>query len=97
MVWGWVKTLLLDPAALAHGLEDHQDEQARRNAPLTERVKVIDGPLATTGPTGSPAGLVLAGEFAKELLTERKIKLEATIGALERERVNLATHLKRRC
>ena len=94
-VWGWVKTLLLDPAALAHGLEDYQDEQARRNAPLTERVKVIDGLLADNrAQLGRLLDLYLAGEFAKELLTERKIKLEATIGALERERANLATHLK---
>ena len=94
-MWGWVKTLLLDPAALAHGLEDYQDEQARRNAPLTERVKVIDGLLADNrAQLGRLLDLYLAGEFAKELLTERKIKLEATIGALERERANLATHLE---
>ena len=95
VVWGWVKTLLLDPAALAHGLEDYQDEQARRNAPLTERVKVIDSLLADNrAQLGRLLDLYLAGEFARELLTERKIKLEATIGALEREQVNLATHLK---
>jgi hypothetical protein len=40
--------------------------------------------------------LYLAGEFAKELLTERKIKLQATIGALQRERANLATFSKKR-
>jgi hypothetical protein len=62
---------------------------------LTERVKVIDSLLADNrSQLGRLLDLYLAGEFARELLTERKIKLEATIGALEREQVNLATHLK---
>ena len=94
-VWEWVKTLLLDPAALAHGLEDYRDEQTRRNAPLTERVKVIDGLLADNrSQLGRLLDLYLAGEFAKELLTERRIKLEATIGALAHERTSLVAHLE---
>lgn len=38
--------------------------------------------------------LYLSGEFAKEALTDRKVRFEKTILALERERVELATHLE---
>jgi hypothetical protein len=40
--------------------------------------------------------LYLSGEFPKEILTERKARLEATIRALEKERAGLMTHLEAR-
>jgi hypothetical protein len=38
--------------------------------------------------------LYLSGNFPKEVLTERKTRLETTIAALEKERVNLVTTLE---
>ena len=40
--------------------------------------------------------LYLAGVFSKEILAERKAELEATVNALEKERVGLAAHLEAR-
>jgi 2-phospho-L-lactate guanylyltransferase (CobY/MobA/RfbA family) len=38
--------------------------------------------------------LYVSGEFPKEVLTDRKSRLEETTSALEREREGLVTHLK---
>ena len=38
--------------------------------------------------------LYLSGEFPKDVLTDRKIRLESTIVSLERERTGLLTHLE---
>jgi SMC interacting uncharacterized protein involved in chromosome segregation len=40
--------------------------------------------------------LYLAGDFSKEILTERKARLETTITALEKERAGLVAHLEAR-
>jgi hypothetical protein len=49
---------------------------------------------SSCNPFGS--GLSGLGEFPKELLTDRKTRLEMTIGALERERIGLAAQLEAR-
>jgi hypothetical protein len=38
--------------------------------------------------------LYLSGEFPREMLTERKARLEVTIASLEREQAGLVSHLK---
>ena len=37
--------------------------------------------------------LYLTGDFPRDILTERKTRLEMTIGSLERERAGISTHL----
>lgn len=89
-----MKTFLLDPKALALGFNNYQDAQARRTAPLTDRLNVIDDLLTSNqAQLTRLLDLYLSGEFTKELLTERKVKLETTIKALERERAELAAYL----
>jgi hypothetical protein len=97
VVWEWVKSLLLDPAALARGLGEHQAERERENAPLRERLRVV-GDLIAGKQTQLDRllDLYLSGEFPKEVLTERKARLETTISALEKERAGLVTRLEAR-
>jgi site-specific DNA recombinase len=94
-VWGWVKSFLTDPAALAEGLRAEQEKREQDNAPLRQRVAVIDDLLADNRrQLERLLDLYLAGDFPKEMLTERKGRLEKTIGALEREWVGLAAQLE---
>jgi hypothetical protein len=41
-VWEWVKSFLTDPAVLNRGLDKCQAERQLENAPLRERLEVVD-------------------------------------------------------
>ncbi len=41
-VWSWVKSFLSDPVALQDGLNAYQAEREQENAPLQERLKVVE-------------------------------------------------------
>jgi site-specific DNA recombinase len=95
--WEWVKSFLSDPAALTKGLAEHQAGRDKENEPLRERLKVVDDLLADNeAQLERLLDLYLAGDFPKEMLTERKTRLEATIAALEREREALAAQIAER-
>jgi site-specific DNA recombinase len=94
-VWEWVKKLLLRPEALREDLEGQQAAREEANKPLVDRLAVIDDLLTDNrGQLEKLLDLYLSGEFPKEMLTERKVRLEATIAKLEKERVGLATILE---
>jgi hypothetical protein len=94
-VWEWVKSFLTDPEALAQGLWEVQQEREQENAPIRERLAVVDDLLADNrAQLERLLDLYLSGEFPKEALVDRKSRLEVTISALERERVGPAAHLE---
>ncbi len=96
-VWEWIKSFLTDSTVLNRGLDKYQTEREVENAPLRERLQVVDDLLGQNREQlARLLDLYLLGEFPKELLTDRKARLETTIGALERERVGLATQLEAR-
>jgi len=96
-VWDWVKSFLTDPALLNEGMRAKQEEQARANSPLQERLAVIDDLLADNRRQLERAlDLYLSGDFDKEMLTERRGRLEKVIEALESERAGLAAQLETR-
>jgi site-specific DNA recombinase len=90
-----VRDLLLNPEALRQNLEQQQAEQERANQPLWDRLAVIDDLLADNRrQLEKLLDLYLSGDFPKEVLTERKNRLETTIATLEKERVDLALTLE---
>ncbi len=93
--WEWVKSFLLDPASLRVGLEEYQAERDRANTPLHERLAVVEDLMADNQhKLEKLLELYLAGDFPKELLIERKGRLEDTIGKLEKERKALVAQLE---
>ena len=42
-IWQWIKDKLSTPWRLAKELEDYQEQQERRNAPLREQLEIVDG------------------------------------------------------
>jgi site-specific DNA recombinase len=95
-VWEWVKSLLTDREALANGLEAYQVEGAKENEPVRQRVQVIDDLLAENRTQRERLlDLFLSGEFPRDMLSDRKARLDATITALEKERSGLVAHLER--
>jgi site-specific DNA recombinase len=94
-VWDWVKSFLTDPAVLAEGLQAEQEEREEANAPLRNRLAVVDDLLGDNRrQLERLLDLYLSGDFGKEMLTERKTRLETTISALERERAGLAAQVE---
>ncbi len=94
-VWNWVKSFLSDPVALQNGLNEYQADRERENAPLRERLKVVEDLLADNQTQlRRLLDLYLAGDFPKEVLIERKKRLETTMDALEKERTSLSAQLE---
>jgi hypothetical protein len=78
-------------------LRDCADSRLREkaNKPLGGRLAVVDDLIADNRRQLERAlGLYLAGDFPREVLTERKERLQNTIDALEQERVELAAQLE---
>lgn len=95
VVWEWVKSFLIDEKALAEGLQAQQARQEQTSRPLRDRLNAIDDLLTEHRAQLERAlDLYLSGDFPREMLTERKERLQSTVGALERERINLVAQLE---
>ena len=71
-VWQWIKSFLVDPETLRRGLRGIQTEQERENAPIRERLAVVDDLLTQRREEYERLlDLYLAGEFPKAVLIEQ--------------------------
>jgi len=94
-IWNRIKKWLCDPRQLADELNQHRADKDKENEPLRGRLAVVDDLLADTRrQLERLLDLYLVGDFAKDMLIERKERLEATIAALNKEQVNLARTLE---
>ena len=94
-IWAWVRSSVEDPEELAAGLHAYQEERDRGTGPLRERLAVVASLLASNqAQLERLLDLYLSGDLPKEMLVDRKSRLEKTIQALESERGRLATHLE---
>lgn len=94
-VWQWVKSLLDNPMRLEKGLDDYRAERNRENEPFQARLTAVKTLIADNQEQLERLlDLYLAGDFPKEMLTERKTRLESTINALEEERTVLDASLE---
>ncbi len=94
-VWDWLKSFLTDPDALTAGLWEVHQEREKELVPLRERLAVVDNLITDNrSQLERLLDLYLSGEFPKDVLTDRKSRLETTILGLERERAGLAAHLE---
>jgi site-specific DNA recombinase len=94
VVWKHISDILTDWNKLTEAIQIYQAEREQIDAPLYERLEVINDLLAENqAQLRRLLDLYLTGDFPKELLTERKLRLEQTIRALEKERGNLTSQL----
>jgi len=93
-VWDWLKNWLCDPDRLAAGLEAYRSTQTRANSPILDRLETVENLLAENREQVERLlDLFLAGDFPREMLGERKSRLETTITALEEEKKSLQESL----
>jgi antitoxin component HigA of HigAB toxin-antitoxin module len=76
-------------------MDDYAQQRELENAPIKERLGVVTDLLIDyRDQLQKLLDLYLEGVFQKELLVERKQRLEGTISALEAERTDLMEHLE---
>ena len=94
LTWEWVKGLLSDPIQLQEGLDLYKQERETEFAPFRQRLEVVNELIdSNTTQLNRLLDLFLTGDFQKEILIERKARLEETIRSLEREQATLMARL----
>lgn len=89
VVWNWIASLLTDPVQLRDGLAAFQAEKEQHIRPLRTRLTLVQEMLESErAKLNRLLDLYLVGEFSKELLTERRGRLETRIASLEREELD---------
>jgi len=90
IAWNWIKSLLLNPEALRASLDVYQAEREALLAPIRQRLAIVGDLLQEKrGTLERLLDLYLAGDFERDVLTDRKRRLEVEISALEVERGKL--------
>jgi len=85
-----LKDFLSDPTKLEKGMEIYQDEQDAMNAPIREQIEIINGLIIENREQlDRLLDLYLSGSFDREVLLDRKNRLEDTITSLEKRRTIL--------
>ena len=96
-IWNWVKVLLSDPGELVEGLNEFQAAAERDYEPLRERLSVVKSLLEDNQEQlDRLLDLYLDGDFPKEMLLDRKKRLEATIEGLKEEQTAMLEQLDAR-
>jgi hypothetical protein len=96
-VWDWVSSLLSNPELLTKGLRDKQAAMEEANRPLRERLAVIDDLISNhRAQLERILELYVAGDFGRQMLLERRARLEATLDSLEEERTSVVESLQTR-
>ena len=95
IVWEWIRGLFDDPEVALEGLRHEQATREKALKPLRDRLAIVDDLLAEhQAQLERTLDLYLSGDFDKEVLIDRRTRLERTISDLERERAKLTMQMK---
>jgi site-specific DNA recombinase len=95
IVWNWVTSILLDPAALENGLRDYQKENAAAISPIRARVTKVEKILSETqSKLDRLLDIYLDGHLDKETFVGREDTLKQQIADLEAEHKQLVCRLE---
>jgi site-specific DNA recombinase len=94
-VWAWIRSILSDPRALEEGLRLCQSRQSEASKPLQDRLHVVNDLIdGNRTQLERLLDLYLVGEIPRDMLDERRSRLNQTIKALEGEAAALALRLR---
>jgi site-specific DNA recombinase len=97
VIWEWISSLLREPQTLEEALIAQKEKREEENGPIRGRLDIVGDLLADNQrQLERLLDLYLNSDFSKDVLMDRKGRLESTIEGLEKERANLCTHLKAR-
>ena len=93
-IWGWVRALLEDPENIRAGLQGMQEEAERANQSLYDRLEIIQKQIEDNQrQLQKLLDLYLNDDFPREMLQERKVRLEETLIYLRKEHNELLSQL----
>jgi site-specific DNA recombinase len=93
-VWRWLKDIMQHPDQLAEGLQAEKAEAEHANRAITDRLALVNAKIAENqGKLDKLLDLYLDGQFDKEVLTERKLRLTTALSDLHDEHADLSEHL----
>ena len=94
-IWEWVKSFIRNPDAIEAGIADYEEHREHELAPIRERLGVVDELIVDhRAQLQKLLDLYLDGNFPKELLVERRQRLQETLDSLAAERLTLADQMK---
>jgi site-specific DNA recombinase len=94
LVWEWVKTLLTNPSVLEAGLAEYQESRERYLGPIRDRLVVLEDLWRDSkSQLDRVLDLYVSGEIPRDLLLEKKQRLDSTLVALDKEREELSVNL----
>jgi site-specific DNA recombinase len=94
-VWDWVYSLMTDQRQLEIGLQEYQTRREEDLTPLRERAEIITQLIDNNQEQlNRLVDLYLSGQFDKEILWERKNRLETMIAGLEAEQKSIVNELE---
>jgi len=96
VVWDWIRSILADPERLDVGFRDYQATSDQDNEPIRARLAVVESLVAENWKKLEKLldDYLEEDDFLKEMLVDRKARLETTIDALEKERAGLVARLE---
>ena len=95
MVWEWAKMIIENPENLRVGLDDAQKELEQENQALFERLGIIEDQMNQyQDQLDRLLDLYLDGDFPKEVLTERKARLEDLLFNFGKEQNDLMAQVR---
>lgn len=96
LAWEWAKMIIENPENLRAGLDGVQNELQQANKALLDRLSIIDEQMQEhQKQLDKLLDLYLGGDFPKEVLTERKARLESMLANLRNEQNDLARHIRK--
>ena len=95
LVWDWVKALLTQPRTLETGLAEYQESREQFTAPIRDRLIVLNDLWQdSNSQLNRLLDLYISGDVPRELLVDKKQRLEATLASLDKERDDLNLSLE---
>ncbi len=95
VVWKWIVGIITNEESLINNLHQYQSKQKELTQPSQERLDIINNLICENEAQRERLlDLYLSGDFAKEVLVERRSRLEHTLSALYEERARLTTQIE---
>jgi len=95
--WDWLKGVLSDRDQLLRARREYTGAWDVENEPLRRRLQTVEDLIAQTRPRLERVlDLYVDGRLDKDLLVERRKRLESTLAGLERERATLEASMNSR-
>lgn len=93
-VWSWITEIIQHPERIIAGLQEQQEEQGRSAQALSARLELIESQLAENEKQLSKLlDLYLSGSFERDMLAERRVRLEENKEKLGKEHTDISSYL----